>query len=72
MGEGRSSGSREMRGGRESGGGGGTSEHVNKLNILPGSCLWCNNFHFVLCGLLASWDNVLFFYCIIFSFVTII
>ena len=46
MGEGRNSGIREMRGGRESGGkwemrggsgGGGdrTSEHVNKLNILP-------------------------------------
>ena len=37
MGEGRSTGSREMRGGRRSGGGGGgngTSEHVNKLNIL--------------------------------------
>ena len=33
MGEGRSSGSREMRGGRQSWGGG-TSEHVNKLNIL--------------------------------------
>ena len=40
--------------------GDGTSEHVNKLNILPGFCLWCNNFHFVLCGILASWDNVLF------------
>ena len=36
MGEGRSTGSREMRGGRRSGGGGGngTSEHVNKFNIL--------------------------------------
>ena len=41
-------------------GGDGTSEHVNKLNILPGFCLWCNYFHFVLCGTLASWNNVLF------------
>ena len=38
MGEGRSCGSREMRGGRGSWGGGGgkrTSEQVNKLHILP-------------------------------------
>ena len=41
-------------------GGNGTLEHVKKLNILPGFSLWCNNFHFVLCGMLASWDNVLF------------
>ena len=34
MGEGKSSGSREMRGGREVGGGDGTSEHANKLIIL--------------------------------------
>ena len=34
MGEGRSSGIREMRGG-SGGGGDRTSEHVNKLNILP-------------------------------------
>ena len=41
----------------------GTSEHVDKLNVY--FCLWCHKFHFVLCGILASWDDVLF-YCIIF------
>lgn len=62
MGEGKSSGSREMRGGREVGGMGLWSMQINLL-FCSGFCLWCNNFHFVLCGMLASWDNgiVVFF-----------
>ena len=34
MGEGRNSGSREMRGGSGGGGGNGTPEHANRLNVL--------------------------------------
>ena len=71
MGEGRNSGSREMRGGSGGGEMGLQSMQID-LMFCSGFCLWCNNFHFVLCAILASWDDVLFFYCIIFSFVSII
>ena len=64
MGEGRSSGSTEMthRAEEVEGGGQGirTSKQVNKLIFCPGFCLWYNNSHFVLCVILALWEDVLF------------
>ena len=45
-----------------------TSEQ-GEINLIfyPGFCLWCNtcNFYFLLCGILASQDDVLLF-CTIF------
>ena len=62
MREGRNSGSREMRGGSGVGGGGEIGLWRMQINLIfcSGFCLFCNNFHFVLCGIVASWDNVLF------------
>ena len=57
-----------MRGGSGGGGGGGMGRQSMPINLMfcSGFCLWCNNFHFVLCAILASWDDVLFFIVLFF------
>ena len=64
MGEGRSSEIREMthRAEEVEGGGGVIGLQSKEINFIfcPGFCLWYKNFHFVLCAVLASWEDVVF------------
>ena len=50
------------------GGGGGMGLQSMPINLMfcSGFFLWCKNVHFVLCAILASWDNVLCFIVLFF------